>query len=133
MMLAITKGKIYGDMLSFMFSIEWQKRCLLHGHILLWLKDKLRLNQIHNIISVEIPDPSSDKKLQDVIFKSMIRSPCGPNENIEYNDFIYNEAPTKVKDQVITITGNDLSSFGMRRPRMTDEDWKKLSAGTGLR
>ncbi|GBM64455.1 hypothetical protein AVEN_194218-1 [Araneus ventricosus] len=51
----------------------------------------------------------------------MIHGLCSPNENSKSNDFIYNEAPTKVKDQVITTAEKDLSSFGMRTPRTTDE------------
>ncbi|GBM50936.1 hypothetical protein AVEN_36802-1 [Araneus ventricosus] len=51
----------------------------------------------------------------------MIHGPCGPNENIECDDFIYKETLPKIKDQVIMITGKDLSSFRMRRWRMADE------------
>ncbi|GBM76587.1 hypothetical protein AVEN_228942-1 [Araneus ventricosus] len=102
-------------------SIEWQKRRLPHIRILLWLEDKLRLNETDNIISAEISDPSSDKELLDINVKNMIHVPCSPTENTEFIDFVYNEALTKVKDQVVTITGKDLSSFVMRVPRRTDE------------
>nr|XP_053619327.1 uncharacterized protein LOC128680307 [Plodia interpunctella] len=78
LMSVITKGKIYGEVLCYMYSIEWQKRGLPHVHILLWLKDKLRPNQIDDIISAEIPDPDSDKVLHDIIVKNMIHGPCGP-------------------------------------------------------
>ncbi|GBO33218.1 hypothetical protein AVEN_153320-1 [Araneus ventricosus] len=43
------------------------------------------------------------------------------DKNIEYNDVIYNEALSKVEDQVITITGKNLSSFGLNRSSRTDE------------
>ncbi|GBN91997.1 hypothetical protein AVEN_73025-1 [Araneus ventricosus] len=74
-------------MLCFTNSIEWLKRGLPHVHILLWLKDKLRLNQIDNIIIAEIPDFNSDKELHYIIVKNMMHGPCSPNVNIEYNDF----------------------------------------------
>ncbi|GBM28957.1 hypothetical protein AVEN_232047-1 [Araneus ventricosus] len=45
----------------------------------------------------------------------------GSNENIKYNDEINNEVLNKVEDQVITITGKDLSSFGMNRPLGIEE------------
>ncbi|GBO33219.1 hypothetical protein AVEN_153321-1, partial [Araneus ventricosus] len=79
LMSVITKGKIYGEVLCFMYSVEWQKRGRPHIHILLWLKDKLKPNQIDNIISAEIPDPSSDKELHDIIVKNMMHGPCGPH------------------------------------------------------
>ncbi|GBL60174.1 hypothetical protein AVEN_33476-1 [Araneus ventricosus] len=62
-----------------MYSVEWQKRGLPHIHILLWLKDKLKPNQIDNIISAEIPDPSSDKELHDIIVKNMMHGPFCPH------------------------------------------------------
>lgn len=43
------------------------------------------------------------------------------NPNVTYNDSIYDEALTKIEDQVITITGKDLSDFGMSRPRRTEQ------------
>ncbi|CAH2226617.1 jg9019, partial [Pararge aegeria aegeria] len=78
LMSVISKGRIFGEVICFMYSIEWQKRGLPHVHILLWLKDKLRPDQIDNIISAEIPDPSTDKTLHDIIVKNMIHGPCGP-------------------------------------------------------
>ncbi|GBP12906.1 hypothetical protein EVAR_95782_1 [Eumeta japonica] len=67
-----------GEARCFMYSVEWQKRGLPHVHKLLWLKDKLRPDQIDNIISAEIPDPNIDKTLHDIIVKNMIHGPCGP-------------------------------------------------------
>nr|XP_053602892.1 uncharacterized protein LOC128670900 [Plodia interpunctella] len=43
------------------------------------------------------------------------------NPNVTYIDSIYDEALTKIEDQVITITGKDLSDFGMSRPRRTGQ------------
>ncbi|XP_045537593.1 uncharacterized protein LOC123721796 [Papilio machaon] len=43
------------------------------------------------------------------------------NPDASYNDLIYNDALTKVEDQVITITGKDLTDFGMIRPQRTRE------------
>ncbi|GBM37037.1 hypothetical protein AVEN_129971-1 [Araneus ventricosus] len=62
-----------------MYSVEWQKRGLPHIHILLRLKDKLKPNQIDNIISAEIPDLSSDKESYDIIVKNLMHGPCGPH------------------------------------------------------
>ncbi|CAH2098234.1 unnamed protein product [Euphydryas editha] len=38
----LTKDKVFGSTLCFMYSVEWQKRGLPHAHILLWLVDKIR-------------------------------------------------------------------------------------------
>ncbi|XP_061380705.1 uncharacterized protein LOC133319582 [Danaus plexippus] len=73
----LTKGKIFGDMKCFMYSIEWQKRVLPHVHLLLWLTEKLRPNQIDEVISAEIPNPESHRKLYDTVTKNMIHGPCG--------------------------------------------------------
>ncbi|GFS64965.1 helitron_like_N domain-containing protein [Trichonephila clavipes] len=73
----LTKGKIFGDMKCFMYSIEWQTRGLPHVHLLLWLMEKLHPNQIDEIISAEIPKLETDRKLYDTVTKNMIHSPCG--------------------------------------------------------
>ncbi|GFY00863.1 helitron_like_N domain-containing protein [Trichonephila clavipes] len=53
----LTKGKIFGNMKCFMYSIERQKRGLPHVHLLLRWMEKLRPNQIDEVISAEIPNP----------------------------------------------------------------------------
>jgi hypothetical protein len=74
----ITKCHIYGETQCWMYSIEWQKRGLPHAHILIWLKNKIRLAEIDNVISAEIPNPEEDPELFEIISKSMIHGPCGP-------------------------------------------------------
>ncbi|GFU10111.1 helitron_like_N domain-containing protein [Trichonephila clavipes] len=64
-------------MKCFMFSIEWQKRGFPHVHLLLWLMEELRPNQIDEIISAEIPNPETDQKLYDTVTKNMTHGPCG--------------------------------------------------------
>ncbi|GFW96523.1 ATP-dependent DNA helicase [Trichonephila clavipes] len=48
-----------------------------HVHLLLWLMEKLRPNQIDEIISAEIPNPETDRKLYDTVTKNRIHDPCG--------------------------------------------------------
>ena len=76
-MALLTEGKIFGDTQCFMYSIEWQKRGLPHMHLLLWLKEKLRSNQIDDIISAELPDPNTDKQLHTTIVNNMMHGPYG--------------------------------------------------------
>ncbi|GFV33862.1 uncharacterized protein TNCV_692351 [Trichonephila clavipes] len=57
--------------------VEWQKRGLPHAHILVWLKDRIRPEEIDQIISAESPDPLIDQELFDIVTKHMIHGPCG--------------------------------------------------------
>lgn len=77
MMALITKHSIFGPTLCHMYTIEWQKRGLPHAHILIWLKDKIRPNQIDSVISAELPNPEEDPELFEVIKKQMVHGPCG--------------------------------------------------------
>ncbi|GFT73749.1 helitron_like_N domain-containing protein [Trichonephila clavipes] len=54
-----------------------KKRGLPHAHILVWLKDRIRPEEIDQIISAEIPDPLIDQELFDIVTKHMIHGPCG--------------------------------------------------------
>ncbi|CAD7080778.1 unnamed protein product [Hermetia illucens] len=73
----IVKYSIFGITRCWLYTIEWQKRGLPHAHILVWLKDRIRPEEIDQIISVEIPDPLIDQELFDIVTKHMIHGPCG--------------------------------------------------------
>jgi hypothetical protein len=73
----ITKGEVFGPARCWMYSIEWQKRGLPHSHILIWLKDKIKPDQIDSVISAELPDPQQDPRLFEIVVKNMIHGPCG--------------------------------------------------------
>lgn len=59
-----------------MYSVEWQKRGLPHAHILIWWVDKIRPEEIDSVISAEIPDPSTDQLLFDIVTTNMIHGLC---------------------------------------------------------
>ena len=73
----LTKEKIFGHILCFTYSVEWQKRGLPHAHILLWLQDKIRPNDVNKVISAEIPNPNEDQTLHNIVKTHMIHGPCG--------------------------------------------------------
>ena len=73
----IKKSEIFGSVQCDMYTIEWQKRGLPHSHILIWLSNKLQPNQIDSIISAELPDPSQNRELFDIVKATMVHGPCG--------------------------------------------------------
>lgn len=75
----IVKHRLFGDVRCWMYSVEWQKRGLPHAHILLWLVEKIRPDEIDDVICAEIPDPEIDQELYDIVIKNMIHGPCGNN------------------------------------------------------
>ena len=68
----IVKHKIFSDVSCWIYSIEWQKRGLPHAHILIWLKNKIRLTDMDAIISAEFPDKNIDPELFEIVSKHMI-------------------------------------------------------------
>lgn len=73
----IVKSHVFGRPICWMYSVEWQKRGLPHAHILIWMKEKIRPDLIDDFISAEIPDPTIDPELHDIVTKNMIHGPCG--------------------------------------------------------
>ena len=68
----IVKLEVFGSVLCWIYSVEWQKRGLPHAHILIWLHYKITSNEIDDVISTEIPDENVDKGLYDIVVKNMI-------------------------------------------------------------
>lgn len=73
----LTKQGIFGPSRCHMYSIEWQKRGLPHAHILLWLQDHISPGEIDDVISAELPSPSTDRELYDIVLKCLRHGPCG--------------------------------------------------------
>ncbi|GKF13557.1 hypothetical protein Tco_0055019, partial [Tanacetum coccineum] len=61
------------------YVIEFQKRGLLHAHILLWLEHCKCRNpaEIDDIISTELPSPIHDPNGYKVVTEYMLHGPCG--------------------------------------------------------
>lgn len=73
----IVKGGLFGEVLCYVYTVEWQKRGLPHIHSLVWLAEKLRANHVDSAIKAEIPDPTLDPILHQIVSRQMIHGPCG--------------------------------------------------------
>lgn len=104
----LVKHYVFGETRCWMYSVEWQKRGLPHAHILIWLKEKIRPNEVDEIISAEIPNVQVDPDLHEVVIKNMIHGPCG---NLNQNaPCMVNGKCTKRYPRTLiseTITGSD--------------------------
>lgn len=54
------KSYIFGPPRCYMYTVEWQKRGLPHVHLLLWLINKIRPDEIDSVISAELPNKEED-------------------------------------------------------------------------
>ena len=74
------KDGVFGTVVAWLYSIEFQKRGLPHVHILVWLTPdaKIRPDNLDCIVSAEIPSPTTEPNLFKLVKSNMIHGPCGP-------------------------------------------------------
>lgn len=116
----IVKHHVFGEPACWMYSIEWQKRGLPHAHILLWLSQSIRSDEIDSIISAEIPDIDNDDELFYIVTSNMIHGPCGsinPNSPCMNQRKCTKRFPKALLKE--TITG--LDSYPLYKRRSTDD------------
>lgn len=121
----LTKHMVFGEARCSMYSVEWQKRGLPHAHILLWLVDKIRPDQIDDIISAEIPDPQTDPDLYDVVTNNMVHGPC-MEHNPESPCMARNKCTKRFPRPLLaeTISGND--GYPLYRRRSPDDNGRSF-------
>uniref|UniRef100_A0A0L8G3U9 Helitron helicase-like domain-containing protein n=1 Tax=Octopus bimaculoides TaxID=37653 RepID=A0A0L8G3U9_OCTBM len=72
----IKKGQVFGPVKCHMYTVEWQKRGLPHAHILVWLVTKIDPTLIDDIITAEIPNPTVDQQLYDIVKAHIVHGPA---------------------------------------------------------
>jgi Helitron helicase-like domain at N-terminus len=85
---------VLGEILGFLYTIEFQKRGLPHAHIIVFLKPHAKLGtpeQIDSLMSSEFP--VDHPELLELVKKFMIHGPCG--EQNKKAPYMENETCTK--------------------------------------
>lgn len=73
---------VLGKVISFVYTIEFQKRGLPHAHMLLTLRaeDKFTsAEKIDRYVSAEIPLEETNPRLREIVLRCMTHGPCGRN------------------------------------------------------
>ncbi|GKB14094.1 DNA helicase PIF1, ATP-dependent [Tanacetum coccineum] len=76
----LTQKHVFGESRAVVYVIEFQKCGLPHAHILLWLKEKSKCKtpgEVDDIISAEMPSPTTDPDGYKVVTDYMLHGPCG--------------------------------------------------------
>ena len=80
LILTIVEGKLFGEVLAYVYIVEYQKRGLPHVHLLLTLKQNSKITIpeiVDKYISAEIPNPDEHQLLHSIVMKNMVHGPCG--------------------------------------------------------
>ena len=86
----LAKGALFGVVVAYLATVEFQKRGLPHAHILLIVQESDRLTtpeQVDNVICAELPpDPETGateeereqmRRLETIVLLNMVHGPCG--------------------------------------------------------
>ncbi|KAH7697675.1 hypothetical protein AAVH_35240, partial [Aphelenchoides avenae] len=90
LMAELREGRCFGELVAWIFVIEFQKRGLPHLHAILTLKDadKIRTaEEVDRCISAQLPDEDTEKELFDLVTKHHIHGPnCRTNPHAMCKD-----------------------------------------------
>ncbi|XP_057247377.1 uncharacterized protein LOC125492930 [Beta vulgaris subsp. vulgaris] len=115
----IVEGKLFGNVATFVYVVEFQKRGLPHAHFLIILdsKSKIRsMDQYDAYVCAEIPDRSLNPHIHEAVLKHMMHGPCGrdnPKNVCMRDDSCKNKYPRNFAE----ITTNRRNSFPIYRRR----------------
>ncbi|UYV82281.1 hypothetical protein LAZ67_21001575 [Cordylochernes scorpioides] len=83
----LIKNQIFGKVVAYVYTIEFQKRGLPHMHLLCILDDKSKPNNselIDKIIWAEIPEENDPSGLNPYVLKHMIHGPCIGSDSCKF-------------------------------------------------
>ncbi|XP_072090405.1 uncharacterized protein [Arachis hypogaea] len=84
----LKKEKIFGKILGYVCTVEFQKRGLPHAHILVFMSNEFKtqtLDDIDKHITAEIPNKNKRPNLHETVQNYMVHGPCGLyNKNSPY-------------------------------------------------
>lgn len=76
----IVKNGIFGRVVAYVYTIEFQKRGLPHMHALIWLRDEDKIRtpeDVDSCIRATWPDPVTEPMLFETVRNCMVHGPCG--------------------------------------------------------
>ena len=120
----ITKQNIFGPILAYELSIEFQKRGLPHVHTLIWLKDPIRPDDIDKYVCAEIPHPEEDPELYSLVKYNMIHGTCGQNISERFADHACSKDGKGLKQfpkRLQSHTEQGLDSYPIYRHRSQED------------
>ncbi|XP_028093750.1 uncharacterized protein LOC114293828 [Camellia sinensis] len=115
----LKKNKIFGEVLSVIYVIEFQKRGLPHSHITITLASEnkpITLEQIDEFIYTELPDKNVDPLAYETVVRCVIHGPCGaanPNAPCMVDGKCTKHYPKKFCNET-TIDDNGFVSYRRR-------------------
>jgi hypothetical protein len=73
----IVDKKLFGEVLAYVYRIEWQARGMPHAHMLFILKTKMTTaRHIDEVVWAEVPCPVQFPKLYEIVSRCHIHDPC---------------------------------------------------------
>nr|GEV65137.1 DNA helicase [Tanacetum cinerariifolium] len=76
----LKEERIYGNVTGVLYTVEFQKRGLPHGHTLLWVDSESKIKSIEDVdqyILAELPYPRIDPDGYNIVFETMMHGPYG--------------------------------------------------------
>ncbi|XP_035836064.1 uncharacterized protein LOC110888803 [Helianthus annuus] len=105
--------------ITFVYTVEFQKRGLPHAHICLFMKADHKLPTVEHIdpfISAEIPDKNEDPELYSLVSDFMIHGPCG-YANMKCPCMVGNRCSKNFPKRFLDSTSIDSDGFPVYRRR----------------
>lgn len=131
----IIKKRLFGEVLAYVYRIEWQARGMPHAHCLFILRNKiLSPREIDSIVWAEIPCPQRYPVLHEIVCRRMIHDPCDIDENAHClkkngQGTCYRHFPKKL-NSVTSIVGDGYPEYrrrnlfsAFRNGRTIDDRW----------